>query len=364
MIATAIDSGTFASRVVTDPVWPERDHVITVDGLTKSYSVRRALIDVLRNPFSRPRAPVLRDVTFDVQRGELFGVLGLNGAGKTTLLKMLATLLLPDAGSATIGGYDVEMQSAAVRAQLAMVTADERSLNWRLGARENLRLFAGLHRMSAAERRPRVEEVLALVGLDETGDKLVGAFSSGMRQRLLVARALLPRPRVLLLDEPTRSLDPVSAHDFRRLLRETLIDRLGATVLLATHNAEEAFSYCDRVLVLHRGSVAAQGTARELVAVFGDDRYQVSTPTPEHHAFLELARAGKARIVATGADAIDDGVTLAIAGDENSAADVLRRLVLAGVSISRFEPVPVALSTLIARIVSAHDELWREIPDA
>lgn len=340
------------------------DVVVQAHALSKSFATRRAVVDVLRRPFARPRSPVLRDISFGVERGELFGILGLNGAGKTTLLKMLATLLLPDSGSASIDGYDLAQQAPSVRERLAMVTADERSLNWRLTARENLRLFAGLHRLSGVERSSRIDEVLALVGLNDTGDKLVGAFSSGMRQRLLVARALLPRPGILLLDEPTRSLDPVSAHAFRTLLRETLIDRLGVTVVLATHNAEEAFSYCHRLLVLHRGSIAAEGTARELAAKFGDDCYHVSTPTPSHPAFRALTGTGHVRIIGRPRDAADEGVTLAIAGDADAAADALRRLVLAGVSVSRFEPIPMALSALIARIVAAHDEFRDETSDA
>lgn len=364
MIATAIAPAGRTLHVTPERVAPRGGVAVAAQALSKSFAARRGIVDVLRRPFARPRTAVLRDITFSVARGELFGILGLNGAGKTTLLKMLATLILPDAGSASIDDFDLAEQAPSVRARLAIVTADERSLNWRLGARENLRLFAGLHRMSGSERRSRIDEVLALVGLSDSGEKLVGAFSSGMRQRLLVARALLPRPRVLLLDEPTRSLDPVSAHDFRTLLRETLVERLGVTVLLATHNAEEAFSYCHRVLVLHRGSIAAEGTASELAAAFGDDQYHVATPTPSHPAFRALSLAGNVRIVAAAPGASHGGLTLSIAGNGDAAADVLRRLVLAGVSVSRFEPVPIALSALIGRIVAAHDRPRAESSDA
>jgi len=331
------------------------DHaVVHVRGITKSYLVQRSILEIARHPLSRPRAPVLNGISFDVRRGELFGLLGLNGAGKTTLLKILATLVLPDTGAATIEGRDVVGEAGAVREQLAIVTADERSLHWRLSALENLRLFAGLHRLSRREARARVAEALAAVNLADTGDKMVGAFSSGMRQRLLVARALLPRPRVFLLDEPTRSLDPLSAHDFRRLIRDLLIRERGATVLLATHNAEEAFSYCDRVAVLHRGAIAALGSASGLAARFAREQYRVWTATRDHWALAALVADGVVRRLSA-PDAEEGTVTFELDGGDEAAANVLRRLVESGVAVSRFERVPLALSALIAHIAAAHE---------
>jgi ABC-2 type transport system ATP-binding protein len=340
---------------------PAEDVVVGVRGITKSYPLQRSMIEIARHPLARPRVAVLRGISFDVRRGELFGLLGLNGAGKTTLLKILATLGLPDAGAATIEGHDIVSDAGVVRDQLAIVTADERSLHWRLSALENLRLFAGLHRLNAHEARTRIAEALAAVGLADTGDKMVGAFSSGMRQRLLVARALLPRPRVFLLDEPTRSLDPLSAHDFRRLIRDLLIGERGATVLLATHNAEEAFTYCDRVAVLHRGSIAAMGSASSLASSFAREQYRVWTTTPDHWVFAALALEGLVRRIGV-ADAEPDAITFEIVGGDGAAARVLRRLVESGASISRFERVPLALSALIAHIAAAHEAAVAQEP--
>lgn len=328
---------------------------VSIRDLTKSFPVRPGFGEMLRHPLSRKRTGVIHGISLDIRDREMFGVLGLNGAGKTTLLKMLATLIVPDSGTATVGGYDIIEESPAVRGILAMVTADERSLNWRLSAHENLRLFAALHRMNTPGATTRTAEALDVVGLGDTGDKLVGAFSSGMRQRLLLARALLSSPRVLLLDEPTRSLDPVSAHEFRRMLRDDLIERRGVTVILATHNSEEAFAYCDRVAVLHHGTVAALGSARSLAARFGQERYRIWTSDNEHPCFHNLELRG----LVTGLvreDDTEDGsnVECAITGGEAGAADVLRRLVEGGVSISRFERAPFPLPALIARIVETH----------
>jgi ABC-type multidrug transport system, ATPase component len=243
-----------------------------------------------------------------------------------------------------------------------MVTADERSLNWRLSARENALLFAGLHRMTAKEAKSRTGEVLSAVNLEGTGSKMVGAFSSGMRQRLLLARALLSNPRILLLDEPTRSLDPVAAHKFRGLLRD-LADERGATIILATHNPEEAFAYCDRVAVLHQGTIAALGRARDLAMRYGQERYRIWTPSMEHPCFSALSRRG----LVTDLIRRDDGdagssFECTINGGEGQAARVLRRLVESHVAVTRFERVSLPLSALIARIVETRNGSGKQEP--
>ena len=165
-------------------------------GLTKRFRTRRSLAAALRRPFATG-APVaaLRDVSLAVAPGELFGVLGPNGAGKSTLFKVLATLVLPDAGCAEVMGLDVAADADDVRRLVATVWADERSLYWRLSARENLRLFGVLHGLRGAEASRQADEALAVVGLADTGARLAGQLSTGMRQRLLIARALLAAPR-------------------------------------------------------------------------------------------------------------------------------------------------------------------------
>ena len=335
---------------------------VRVQNLSKSFPRRRSVGQSLRHPLARPRTPVLNGISLDVADRELFGILGLNGAGKTTFLKILATLVLPDAGTATIGSYDLQKEPRGVRDTLALVTADERSLHWRLSALENLRLFGALHRLSAAEGLIRSLDALDTVKLADVGDKMVGAYSSGMRQRLLLARALLSRPRILLLDEPTRSLDPVSAHEFRRSLRDDIIGKQGATVILATHNAEEAFHYCDRVAVLHQGTVAAVGSADDLSSRFVPEVYRVWTPTGNHPCFELLARRGIVSELVRRSDAVD-GSTVECAIADGDAAEVLRQLVEAKVVVNRFERAASPLPALIARIVEAHESAASEGKD-
>lgn len=334
------------------------DPVVRIDCLVKRFAVRRGLKATLRHPLARELATALCGVSFDVARGEFFGLLGENGAGKTTLFKVLASLVTPDAGTVTVHGFDVVRDSAQVRRLLAPVIADERSLNWRLSARENLRLFAALHNLRGAARDQRVSELMELTGIADTGDKMVGQFSSGMKQRLLIARALLSRPSVLLLDEPTRSLDPLGARRFRQFLREEIVARQGCTVLIATHKAEEALELCNRVAILDRGVVRAVGTPEELSNRIVGERYQLWTLDPSHPALGALAARGIVRVIESG-ERDDDGwmrLQLEIPGGPRVASEVLAHLTSAGVSISSFERGRLPLAELIERIVESRGQ--------
>lgn len=329
------------------------DVAVRVEGITKRFAVRRPLLQTVLHPFSGSRATVVEDVTFEANAGEFLGLLGPNGAGKTTLLKMLATLVLPDSGTASIDGHDVVRDPSAVRERVSPCLAQERSLYYRLSARQNLEVFADLQGVPRAGRSARVAEVLAAVSLGDTGDKMVGQFSSGMMQRLLIARALLTRPRVLLLDEPTRSLDPISARGFRQFLRDELARQRGCAVILATHNAEEAFELCDRVGVLHQGRLLARGVARQLAREYLGARFQVLTDTPTDPAFGELATLGA--VVTEGRQSDEDGwhsVTLRLPLDADPSA-VVSLLSSRGVRIAAFEPVKASLADLIEGVVGA-----------
>jgi ABC-2 type transport system ATP-binding protein len=236
---------------------------------------------------------------------------------------------------------------------IAPVLANERSLYWRLTARENLELFAALLHLPVSDTEQRVADALDVVGLSDTGSKLVGQFSAGMMQRLLVGRALLGHPRVLLLDEPTRSLDPTAAHSFRSFLREELADRRRCAVLVATHRTEEAFDLCDRVVVMNRGRVAASGRAATLGESLMGFRYSAWTLEPNHPALEARVAAGRARRVASRLEM--DGrwwrVEIEIEGGDESARELLATLIEAGMPIARFERVVAPLGELIERAI-------------
>lgn len=339
--------------IVETPTATTQTPVLRVDGLRKRFPVRRGWREMARRPFQKEWAPALKGVAFEVGTGEFFGLLGPNGAGKTTLFKILATLVLPDGGTAHVAGYDVVRQADRVRRVLTPVIADERSLFWRLSARENLRLFAALHGIPRRAGEQRIEELLEVVGLEDAAEKMVGAFSSGMKQRLLIARSLLARPKVLLLDEPTRSLDPLSARSFRRFLREEVVGRQGCTVLLATHSADEALGLCDRLAVLHHGELLAQGTATELAKQFGEERYRLWVKGDGRWRPALLQAETGIRVVHPGTTG-DDGwvrIEFETRGGWDRTAAVISGLNAAGVAVGGLERVGVGLADLLDRIV-------------
>jgi ABC-2 type transport system ATP-binding protein len=202
------------------------------------------------------KTDALRSVTLQIERGEVFGLVGPNGAGKTTLLRLLATLLFPSSGGGRIGGADLVRQAGTVRRLVGFASGEDRGFYWRLTGRENLEFFAGLLGLSPRAGRRRADEMLELVDLLPMAHQPVEQYSTGMRQRLGIARALLGMPAVLLLDEPTRSLDPMIAAGVQALVSR-LAGEAGTTVVLATHNLDEAERICDRVAVLVAGSVCA-----------------------------------------------------------------------------------------------------------
>lgn len=193
----------------------------------------------------------LHTLSLQVVRGEVMALLGPNGSGKTTALKLISSMLLPDRGYVLVNGADTRIESKPARAQVGFAVANERSFFPRLTVRENLEFFAALENVSRGERCARVQSVISDLDLEAAADKQAVKLSSGMYQRLGIARALLKCPSVLLLDEPSRSLDPAAASDLWGLVRA--ISSNGVTVVLATHNFAEAIAVADRVAVLQQG---------------------------------------------------------------------------------------------------------------
>jgi ABC-2 type transport system ATP-binding protein len=232
--------------------------VIEVRGLVKRYPQARRYREMLLHPFRKKEITALDGIGLTVERGEVFGLLGPNGAGKTTFVKILATLVLPTEGTVCVEGRNVETDGRQIRQRVGYVVSEERSFYWRLTGRQNLRFYAALNNAVGKRSEDRIEEIMRLVGLRDALDRRFLEYSAGMRQRLAIARGLFTRPRLLLLDEPTRALDPVAARDLRRFIRQDLADR-GRTVVLATHNLREAEELCDRVAVLNGGRIVTCG---------------------------------------------------------------------------------------------------------
>jgi ABC-2 type transport system ATP-binding protein len=241
-----------------------RDTVISIDSISKTYPAPLArLKEFFRRPV-KPPVEALSEVSFDVRAGEIFGLIGRNGAGKTTLTKIIATLVQPTSGSVTVNGYDSVLDDQKVRAQVGLATAEERSFYWRLTVEQNLMFFARLYGLKDTLARRRIIELVRQFELQETVSRRFGELSTGNKQRMAFARAMLARPPVLLLDEPTRSLDPLAAARMRALVHSLAGNDPPVTILLTSHNLTEVEELCARVGVISRGRIRALDTPKNL----------------------------------------------------------------------------------------------------
>jgi ABC-2 type transport system ATP-binding protein len=248
----------------------EAKAAISIDRLSKTYPVPfLRLKKLLRRKF-KPPAEALRDVSFEIREGEIFGLIGPNGAGKTTLTKTIATLIQPTSGSVKVKGYDSVADDQSVRRNVGLAGAEERSFYWRLTAEQNLVFFARLHGLSGRTARDRISELLALLELQDLARRRFAELSTGNKQRLSVARAMLANPPVLLLDEPTRSLDPIAAARMRSTIK-SLAETNNATIFLTSHNLIEVEELCDRVAIIGKGEIRALDTPQNLRARHTDE---------------------------------------------------------------------------------------------
>jgi ABC-2 type transport system ATP-binding protein len=211
-------------------------------------------------PVSQLTIPALRGISFEVKPGEVLAMVGANGAGKSTLLRILTTLLIPTRGRAQVCGFDVARDPAKVRLQIGYHTGGDACFYSRLTARENLLLFAGLNNLSVAEASRRIAELTEPFGLGDLLDRQVRALSTGNIHRLGLARAMLHRPSVLILDEPTRSLDPLAAAEFRRFLLQEIVGGHGTTMIFASHTLAEVEQLAGKIAILDGGRLLACDT--------------------------------------------------------------------------------------------------------
>ena len=248
------------------------DYAIDAQDLVKKYPRRAAAeeksdVKPKRRFWPAKRPPMTEftavdHVSFQIQRGEIFGLLGPNGAGKSTTIRMLCTLLAPTSGSARVNGFDIVGQPNLVRQSLGTVLAGERSIYWKLTGRENLEYFAALYHIPPEIARKRIDELLERMELTKSANEMVEKYSTGMRQRIVLSRALLARPPILLFDEPTLGLDPQAARRIREMIQE--LKNEGHTVLLTTHYMEEADLLSDRIGIIDQGKIIALDTPNTL----------------------------------------------------------------------------------------------------
>jgi ABC-2 type transport system ATP-binding protein len=290
---------------------------ITAEGLVKIYRSRKTEVRALDG------------VDLTVEEGTVLGLLGPNGAGKTTTVRILATLLKPDAGRATVAGFDVVKQAKQLRHVIGL-SGQYAAVDENLTGRENLWMFGRLYQLPSAESRKRAGELLVQFDLDDAADRVVKTYSGGMRRRLDLASALIGRPRLLFLDEPTTGLDPRSRLGMWDVIR-TLV-REGTTLLLTTQYLEEADELADTIAVVDHGKIIARGTADELKAEVGGERVEVvvhdRAAIEQAQAILERSGIGRAML-----DEHTRKLTVPATGGSQTLMQIVRDLDEAGVQI-------------------------------
>lgn len=224
---------------------------VEVKNLSKTYPVQFPRLKKLLRIKFNPPVEALKNVSFEIKEGEIFGLIGRNGAGKTTLTKIIATLVQPTSGQVLVKGFDSVKDEVKVRSLIGLATAEERSFYWRLTCEQNMMFFARLYGMSDKQAKKRIYELFEQLDLLSLAKRRFSELSTGNKQRLAVARALLANPQVLLLDEPTRSLDPLAAAQMRSLIASLQ----NVSILLTSHNLSEIEELCHRVAIISKGEI-------------------------------------------------------------------------------------------------------------
>lgn len=285
----------------------------------------------------------LDKLTLIVDSGEILGLVGPNGAGKTTTLRLLATLLRPTSGTATIEGYDIVREPERIRSIVGVV-GDNQSLYDRLTIYENLDFFGKMYHVPDQERAERIKELLGTYGLWERRSNRVGTLSKGLRQRIAIVRALIHDPHVLLLDEPTANLDPPTALKTRKLLAQ----KDGKAIIISTHNLREAEKLCDTIVVMHEGRMVARGGTSELVRKFGSTQVieiRVKELSPDQRQDIEKA------LHPSDVGFKENTIVISIKEYNANAPEVIRKIVELGIDVLEAHPARPELEEILVRII-------------
>jgi ABC-2 type transport system ATP-binding protein len=239
--------------------------MILTNDIYMSYPIPKRYIEYIINPFKQKKYTALNGINLEINSSDRVAFLGSNGAGKTTLLKLIGGLLYPTSGNITVDQYDTTKENLKARQKIGFVLNEERSFYWRLTGIQNLKFFGALDNLTGDELNEKVAELIQLVGLEESGDKLFAGYSSGMKQKLAIARGLLSDPDILILDEPTRTLDPISAEDIKNLVSDRIHLNKERTLLIATHSLIEAESLCNKFCFMKKGKIVEYSSKSDLL---------------------------------------------------------------------------------------------------
>jgi len=308
------------------------------------------------HPIRRKEITALEDVSIHVHKGELFGLLGPNGAGKTTLLKILCTLVLPNEGTALVNGYDVARDDKKIRKDIGYVISEERSFYWRLTGRQNLKFFATLNNIPRKLIAERIDNVVSITNLGDDIDKVFKDYSSGMKQKLAVARGMLTDPQILFLDEPTRTLDPIVTRDLRNFIKDRIVGEEKRTVVLATNNMHEAEQLCDRLAIIHKGKVKICDSLNGIRGLLnGTDKYILKLRSPLDYVRREFSDAVFAdRVVEISVDpSAEHGavVRVEINSSRQDITEIIKQIISAGIGIESCYPEEESLEDIFKRVI-------------
>ncbi|MBN1930031.1 MAG: ABC transporter ATP-binding protein [Desulfobacterales bacterium] len=301
----------------------------------------------------KPSVEALKGISLEVKKGEIFGILGPNGAGKTTLAKILSTLILPDSGTALINGFDLYRHPKEIKKFIGYTTSEERSFYWRLTGRQNLSFFAALYNLSNNQAKERINYLVDLLALKKEVDKPFMNYSTGFKQRLSIARSLLYNPQILLMDEPTRSLDPLSRLRLQKFVKQELSGEQKKTILLATHDLSEAEYLCDKLAILSQGKIVTIGKLGEIKEKLeGKKKFHLKLKVESDYVFKQLLKMNgvcEANIISY----INELMTLEVTlSGEEFISSVLNRLVSERVSIFACTPKELSLNEVFEQVVN------------
>ncbi len=309
------------------------------------------------HPFRKKDITALNNVNIQIKKNELFGLLGPNGAGKTTLIKILCTLVLPTSGRALVNGLDVEKDGKKIRKIIGYVIGDERSFYWRLTGRQNLRFFAKLNNISHKEADQKIKNLLEFMELTHDADRMFKDYSTGMRQKLAIARGLLTNPEIIFMDEPTSGLDPITAQKLIRFIREKLVEEEGKTVIFATHNLHEAEILCDQIAIINGGKVKIAGTVKEIKKMFhSEKRYVIKLKSAKNGLVSKIQNIAIANKVTTiPDDIISDKIQIEFEtlSDNGNIFQTVKELVDMGGEINSFYEKEISLGELFSKVMDA-----------
>lgn len=328
--------------------------------LIKRFPVMKGYRDIVLHPFIRKEITALSDVNIQIKRGELFGLLGQNGAGKSTLIKILCTLVLPSSGKAFVNGLEVTRDGKKIRRTIGYVVSDERSFYWRLTGRQNLKFFAKLSNIPNREADLRIDRLLEFMELRGDADRMFKDYSTGMRQKLAIARGLLTDPQIIFMDEPTKSLDPPTAQNLRRLIKEEIVGEEKKTVVFATHNLMEAEGLCDRIAIIHKGEVKVTCTMEEIKSEMSSNKkYLIRLKSPENGLLEKISNMASIKKITPISNSTLPGriqIEVETIDVDGGISQLVKEIIDIGGNIYSFNEKQNSLGDLFLKVVDTEDK--------